>query len=115
MGLNMDNGKNLASSSFLEIPELFPIFSRFGAPYYPPLTLISGTEDEGMEAGPSTKVVSFGHNFNGQLGYDGYDNKTPRSVNTPPTLITVQAGWSCSAALTSTPPPSCPPFLICPS
>ena len=49
----------------------------------------------------STKVVSFGLNFNGQLGYECYDNKNPRSVNAPSDLISLHAGWNCSVAVNS--------------
>ncbi|ELR17771.1 protein kinase domain containing protein [Acanthamoeba castellanii str. Neff] len=49
----------------------------------------------------TTKVVSFGLNFNGQLGYECYDNKNPRSVNAPSDLISLHAGWNCSVAVNS--------------
>jgi alpha-tubulin suppressor-like RCC1 family protein len=57
-------------------------------------------ERVGEEMKASTKVVSFGLNFNGQLGYECYDNKNPRMVNAPSDLVSLNAGWNCSVAVT---------------
>lgn len=67
-------------------------------------SLACASSIEKMKA--TTKVVSFGLNFNGQLGYECYDNKNPRSVNAPSDLISLHAGWNCSVAVNSTNHPS---------